>query len=89
MTSVVFLMTYPPAEHVLTRESLLTRIAVRVRARKQVALAEVDKIRIIWDSGRDIRGSTSELLLATNSARAEAFNDVLLIIEDERKRAIL
>jgi len=60
-------------------------LAERVRARKQVARAEADRLRILAND-RDIRGTVTEDLLVTNDARAEAFNEVLKIIEEERKK---
>lgn len=76
---------YPQAEHVFTRNQILMRLAERVRARKQIARAEADRLRVLSER-RDIRGTTEELLLVTNDARAEAFNEVLQIIEEERKK---
>lgn len=68
------------------RERVLMRLAGQVRARKQIAHAEADRFRIVAE-GRDIRGTIDELLLVTNDARAEAFNEILKLIEEERRKA--
>ncbi len=78
-------MAYPPAEHIYTRKQVLMRLAEKVRVRKKAARAKADDIRILTE-GKDIRGTTRELLLVMNEAAAEAFNEVLQLIEEERKK---